>query len=139
MQAAFPKFFLSIVLIAYMWLTRQSFYKSITSTLEQYREVGDPDEHTALVVYDRRNPSTEPNSHVYQVFRQNLIFMFPIVCICSHYSKCPPIYCIFSATDTAFNQVVFPTITACVRSMNLGVHPLLFTAGYERRRSYWAI
>ena len=71
--------FLAIVLIAYMWLTRQSFYKSITSTLEQYRGVGDPDERTTLVVDDRRNSSTEPNSHVYQVFRQNMIFMFSIV------------------------------------------------------------
>jgi equilibrative nucleoside transporter 1/2/3 len=69
--------FLGIVLIAYTWLTRQSFYKSITSALEQHRRVGD-DERTRLVAENRRNPSTEPNSHVYQVFRQNLIFMFSI-------------------------------------------------------------
>jgi equilibrative nucleoside transporter 1/2/3 len=70
--------FLGVVLIAYTWLTRQPSYKSITGALEQHRRVGDPDERTRLVADDRRYPSTEPNSHVYQVFRQNLIFMFSL-------------------------------------------------------------
>ena len=70
--------FLSIVLIVYTWLARQPFYKSVTSALEQHRRVGGVDERTRLVADDRRNSSTEPNSHVYQVFRQNLIFMFSI-------------------------------------------------------------
>jgi equilibrative nucleoside transporter 1/2/3 len=70
--------FLGVVLIAYTWLTRQPFYKSITNALEQHRRAGDPDERTRLVADDRRNPSTEPNSHVYQVFKQNLIFMFSL-------------------------------------------------------------
>jgi equilibrative nucleoside transporter 1/2/3 len=70
--------FLSIVLIAYTRLSRQSFYKSITSALGQPRGVGDPDECTGLGADDRRNSLTEPNSHVYQVFRQNLVFMFSL-------------------------------------------------------------
>jgi equilibrative nucleoside transporter 1/2/3 len=69
-------FFLCITLVAYTWLTRQPFYKSITSG--QHCRIGDPDERTALIVDDRRNTSTEPDSHVYQVFKQNLIFMFSI-------------------------------------------------------------
>ena len=69
---------LCIPLVAYTWLTRQSFYKSITGALEQHCRVGDPDERTGLVAGERRNPPTEPNSHVYQVFRQNLIFLFSL-------------------------------------------------------------
>ena len=67
---------LGIVLIAYAWLARQSFYRTITSG--QHRRIGDPDERTALVADHRRNFWTEPNLQVYQVFRQNLIFMFSL-------------------------------------------------------------
>ena len=69
---------LGIALVAYTWLTRQPFYKSAIGALKPYQEVGDIDERTGLVAGDRRNSPTEPNSHVYRVFRQNLIFMFTI-------------------------------------------------------------
>ncbi|KAH0840096.1 nucleoside transporter-domain-containing protein [Lanmaoa asiatica] len=102
--------FLGITLIAYTWLTRQSFYKSITGALEQHREVGDTDEHTRLVADDCRNPPTDANSHVYRVFRQNLIFMFSIAYV-------------FIVTLS-----VYPATTVRVQSVNPGTHPLLFTA-----------
>ena len=70
--------FLCITLVAYMWLARQPFYKSATGALEQYHKVGDPDERTGLVADHRRNPPTVPNSHIYQVFRKNSIFMFSL-------------------------------------------------------------
>jgi len=70
--------FLCITLVAYLWLTRQPFYKLVASTLEQYRKFGDPDELTVLVTDHRRNASTVTTSHVYQVFRKNSIFMFSL-------------------------------------------------------------
>ena len=70
--------FLSITLVAFAWLTRQSFYKSVISALEPHRGEGIPDEFTGLVTDERRSPSTETNLHVCQVFSKNLIFMFSI-------------------------------------------------------------
>jgi len=70
--------FLGITLVAYTWLTKLPFYKSAVVTLEPDRRSGDTEERTRLVADDHRKPPTEPNSHVYQVFKQNLIFMFPI-------------------------------------------------------------
>ena len=69
--------FLCITLIASIWSTRQSFCDSTTSSLERHR-VRDVDELTHLLAHDRGNPPKEPNSHVYQVLRKNLIFMFSI-------------------------------------------------------------
>jgi len=75
--------FLCITLVAYTWLARQPFYKSITGVLEQHHRVGDPDERTGLVVDHRRNPSPVPNSHIYQVLRKNSIFMFSLAYVCA--------------------------------------------------------
>ncbi|KAI9573178.1 nucleoside transporter-domain-containing protein [Boletus coccyginus] len=101
--------FLGIALVAYTWLARQPFYKSITGVLEQHRRVGDPDERTGLVADRRRNPPTVPNSHVYQVFRKNWIFMFSL------------------AYAWLVSLSVYPAITTRVRPVDLGTHPLLFT------------
>ena len=73
--------FLCITLVAYLWLARQPFYKSITGVLEQHHTVGnrgDPDERTGLVADHCRNASTVPNSHIYQVFRDNSIFFLSL-------------------------------------------------------------
>lgn len=70
--------FLGITLAAYTWLTRQPFYKSVTGPLESYREVGAIDELTGLVANDCTNSPTDANSRVFQVCKQNLIFMFSI-------------------------------------------------------------
>lgn len=70
--------FLGITLVAYTWLTRQPFYKSVTSTLEQHREVGDTDELTRLVADDCGNRLTGSHSRVYRVFKQNWMFMFSV-------------------------------------------------------------
>ncbi|KAH0835950.1 nucleoside transporter-domain-containing protein [Lanmaoa asiatica] len=102
--------FIGIVLVAYTWLTRQSFYKSVTGALEQHREVRNVEELTSLVADHRRTPQTEADSRVYHVVKQNLIFMFSIAYV-------------FAVT-----LAVFPAITARVQSVNLRIHPLLFTA-----------
>ncbi|KAI9574504.1 nucleoside transporter-domain-containing protein [Boletus coccyginus] len=102
--------FLGITLVAYTWLTKLPFYKSALVTLEPDRRFGDTEEHTRLVADDHRDPPTEHNSRVYQVFKQNLIFMFS------------PAY-VFAVT-----LAIYPAITVRVRSVNPGVHPLLFTA-----------
>ncbi|KAF8554812.1 hypothetical protein OG21DRAFT_1522187 [Imleria badia] len=102
--------FLCIPLIAYTWLTRQSFSNSITGALDQHHRVRDMDELTHLLADDRRNPSTEPNSHVLQVLGMNLIFMFSI----------PFVF--------AVTLAVSPAITARVQPVNPHIHPLLFTA-----------
>lgn len=70
--------FLGITFAAYFWLTRQPFYKSAISTLEPHCGVEDTEERARLVAGDRRNSSTVPNSHVYQVFKRNLVFMFSV-------------------------------------------------------------
>lgn len=88
--------FLCIPLIAYTRLMRQSFYNSVASPLEQHRRVRDMDELTQLLANDRRDPSTEPNSHVYQVLEKNLIFMFSIT-----YTLAVTIVCIHSITEIA--------------------------------------
>ncbi|KAF8547949.1 hypothetical protein OG21DRAFT_1423952 [Imleria badia] len=102
--------FLCITLFAYTRLTRQYFCSSATGALDHHRRAGDVDELTQLLPNDRRNPSTEPNSRVYQVLRRNLIFMFSIVYV-------------FVVT-----LAVAPPITAHVRPLNPRIHPLLFTA-----------
>ena len=118
--------FLGIALIAYTWLTRQSFYKSMTS--EQHHGVGEPDERTGLLADDHRNPSTEPNLHVYHVFRQNLIFMFSLAYVFAVTLVSAHLIPDCSPTNMVFNQAVFPAITVRVQPMSLGIHPLLFTA-----------
>lgn len=71
--------FLCITLAAYTWLTRQSSYKSATDALERAPcQIEVPDERAGLIADGRRNASIESNSHIYQVFRENLIFMFSI-------------------------------------------------------------
>ncbi|KAF8450333.1 nucleoside transporter-domain-containing protein [Boletus edulis BED1] len=103
--------FLCIILAAYAWLTRRPFYKSVISTLEPHYETGDIDERTGLVEDDRRNsPTTKSSSNVYRVFKQNVTFMFSIAYV-------------FAVT-----LAVYPAITVRVRSVNLGIHPMLFTA-----------
>ena len=121
--------FLGITLVAYTWLTRQPFYKSVIGALKPHHEVGDTDERTGLVADDRRNSPTEPNSHVYQVFRQNLIFMFSIAYVFA-VTLVSAYFIAFdcSLTDRVFNQAVYPAITVRVRSMDPGIHPLLFSA-----------
>ncbi|KAG8218815.1 nucleoside transporter-domain-containing protein [Butyriboletus roseoflavus] len=102
--------FLGITLAAYTWLTKQSFYKSVTGSLERHREVGDIDELTGLVADGCRNPLTDANSRVYQVFKQNMIFMFSIAYV-------------FAVT-----LAVYPATTVRVQPVNPGIHPSLFTA-----------
>ena len=77
--------FLCITLGFYRWLTRQPLYESVTGALEQSHKARDSDERTRLVVMDhRRNPRTAvPNSHVYHVFRRNMIFMFSLAYACT--------------------------------------------------------
>ena len=71
--------FFCTALAAFTWLTKQPFYISVTGALEQRsRGVERPDERTELIAQHHRNPSAEPNLHVYQVFRKNLIFMFSL-------------------------------------------------------------
>ncbi|KAF8558807.1 hypothetical protein OG21DRAFT_981118 [Imleria badia] len=102
--------FLGVTFVAYTWMTRLPFYKSAISVLEPYCEVGDTEERTGLVADDRRNSPTVPNSHVYQVFKRNLVFMFSVAYV-------------FAVT-----LAVYPAITVRVRSVDSGIHPLLFTA-----------
>ena len=120
--------FLCITLGSFTWLTRQPLYKSVTRALEQHHRAGVADEHSGLLVDNSRSPSSAPNSDIYQVFRQNLVFMFSIAYVfvvtlvsVSHCCNCSP-------TDQIFNQVIYPVITACGRPVNPHFHPMLFTA-----------
>lgn len=70
--------FILSVLVVYTWLTKQPYYQSIISAVEPRYEDGDTAERTGLIAGDRRGPPTASNSHVYQVLKQNLIFMFSI-------------------------------------------------------------
>lgn len=70
--------FLCFTLVAYTWLARHPFYKSVTNALEQPRSVGGMDELTRLLTVDDRNSSSEPKSDVYRVSRQNSILMFSL-------------------------------------------------------------
>lgn len=70
--------FLGMTLVAYAWLTRQSFYKSVTSILEQHRQVASTDEFTRLVADDCEYRTTGSNLHVYRVFKQNWMYMFSV-------------------------------------------------------------
>lgn len=88
--------FLCIPLIAYTWLTRRSFYDPVTSALEQHHR--DMDELTQLLADYPRNSPTVPSSHVFQVLRNNLVFMLSFACVLSvtlvsgralHYRNCP--------------------------------------------------
>lgn len=88
--------FLCIPLIAYTWLTRRSFYEPVTSALEQHHR--DMDELTQLLADYPRNSPTVPSSHVFQVLRNNLVFMLSFACVLSvtlvsgralHYRNCP--------------------------------------------------
>jgi equilibrative nucleoside transporter 1/2/3 len=119
---------LGITLVAYTWLTRQPFYKSVIGALKPQHEVEDADERTGLVAGDRRNPPTEPSSHVYQVFRQNLIFMFSIAYVFAVTLVSAYFITFNYSPDRVFNQAVYPAITVRVRSINPGIHPLLFSS-----------
>ena len=70
--------FLCTTLAAYTWLTRQTSYKLVISATKQKREVEHMDEHTGLVANDHRRVPSQANSRVYQVFKQNWVFMFSI-------------------------------------------------------------
>jgi len=102
--------FLCVTLVAYTWLTRQPVYKSLTGVLEPQGEVGNTDELTGLVVDARRNPPTSANSRVFDVMKRNSSFMFSIAYV-------------FAVT-----LAVYPAITVRVRSVNPGIHPMLFIA-----------
>ena len=70
--------FLGVTLVAYAWLAREPFYKSVTDVLEQHRQVASPEELTGLVTNDSRS-STGNNSNVVRVCKQNWMFMFSIM------------------------------------------------------------
>ncbi|KAN0081526.1 Nucleoside transporter domain containing protein [Tylopilus felleus] len=102
--------FLCITLGSFTWLTRQPLYKSVTSALEQHRRAGVADERSGLLADNSRSPSSAPNSDIYRVFRQNLVFMFSIAYV-------------FVVT-----LAIYPVVTARVRPVNPHFHPMLFTA-----------
>ncbi|KAF8132030.1 nucleoside transporter-domain-containing protein [Boletus edulis] len=102
--------FLCITLVTYTWLTRQPFDNPVSDALQQHHGVGAPEELTPLLTEDRRNTSTVHNSYIYQVFRQNLIFMFSLAYV------------------FVITLAVYPAITARVQPVDPSIHPMLFTA-----------
>ena len=120
--------FLCITLGSFTWLTRQPLYKSVTSALEQHRRAGVADEHSGLLADNSRSPSSAPNSDIYRVFRQNLVFMFSIAYVFVVTLVSVPHCCNCSPTDRIFNQAIYPVVTARVRPVNPHFHPMLFTA-----------
>lgn len=70
--------FLVITLATYMWLTRQTSYRSLISTVKQRSGIEDTDELTRLYADDRRRIPPKESSSVYGVLIRNWIFMFSI-------------------------------------------------------------
>ena len=120
--------FLGITLAAYVWLTRQQFYKSVVDMLERHHRVANPEKLTGLIASNNR-PST---GNVFRVLKQNWIFMFSAmyVFMVTFVSVCFGVMIARRLTGGFFNQAVYPAITVRVRSADPSIRPLLFTSAH---------